>query len=316
MKKRMFLIVLSVSLFLTCASITPTLHSPNNFSPLNKATNESTVTPSPSEDPSSPNLLVDSNIEYARVSSWPTRLDVYALEGTGPLPIAIVVHGMALTRSDFSALAEGIAEKGVVVYNIDVNHNPPFEASVHRIACAVRFARATANDYSGDSQRIVLVGDSAGALTGLIVALAGDDFGDQCVFEDGTALFDGFIGYEGVFEFITYVKPDSMKHLDFTHLEEEDHELWLALNPYTHIGGNPGLQVRLVYGDFVESSMIGQVPVEEWSTNLHQALEDADYDVELIVVEGADHDDVFDSGSDAFTQVIDLVAELVHNPSK
>jgi hypothetical protein len=149
----------------------------------------------------------------------------------------------------------------------------------------------------------------------MIAALAGDDFGDQCVYEDGSSLVDAIVGYEGVYEFITADPPDSLKHLDFSHLEEEDPELWLALNPYTHIGRNPGLKVRLVHGDFVETSMMGNTPVE-WSTNLHQALEDANYDVELVIVEGADHDDVVDPGSDAYQQILDDVTELAHNPSK
>jgi acetyl esterase/lipase len=276
---------------------------------------ESTETsPSPTETPT-PSLKIDADIVYANVNDWTTKLDVYAPEGSGPWPVAIVVHGMAQSKSDSSAMSEGIAEEGVVVYNINVNHNPPYEPSIHRIACAARYARATAKDYDGDPEWMILVGHSAGALTGLIVALAGDDFGDQCVVEDSSALVDAFVGFEGVYEFITTVPPDSMKFLDFTYLEEEDPELWLALNPYTHIGRNPNLKVRLVHGDFIESSMMSEVPIE-WSTNLRQNLEDANYDVELIIVEGADHDDVVDPGSDAFKQILDQVTELARNPSQ
>ena len=104
-----------------------------------------------------------------------------------------------------------------------------------------------------------------------------------------------------------------MKHLDLTYLEEEDPDLWLALNPYTYIGKYPNLKVRLVHGDFVESSILGHVPVE-WSTNLKQALEEADYDVEVTILEGADHDDVVDPGKEAFRVVVEQVVDLARNP--
>lgn len=88
----------------------------------------------------------------------------------------VVVHGFAQGRFSFAPLAEAIASEGAVVFNIDVAMSFPFRTTIEEVACAVRFSRAMAADYGGDETRITLIGNSAGASTGALVAIAGDDF--------------------------------------------------------------------------------------------------------------------------------------------
>ena len=250
-------------------------------------------------------------IVYANVDEVGTGLDVYAPSQPGPWPVVVVVHGIGQTRSGLWPLSKAIASQGAVVYNIDAMFTLRHKgASIERIACAIRFARATAADYGGDPGRITLVGYSAGASSGAVVALAGDDFEGDCVVTDASALPDAFVGFEGLYDYAT---TDYTLAFEHTSLKEEDPDLWEAINPYSHIGRNPDLQVRLVHGDDIDLDWWDVPP--EVSIEFHQALADAGYDVELIVVDGADHTDLTSSYSDAFALAVQQVMELARSSS-
>jgi len=227
--------------------------------------------------------------------------------------VVVVTHGVAQNRHHFTDLAEAIASQGSVVYNIDVMFTIPYRPSFERIACAVRFARTTAADYGGDPSSITLVGNSAGASTGVVVALAGDDFEGDCVVTEGSALLNALVGFEGDYDYPYTFYPDGWDH---TYLKDEDPELWHAINPYSHIGRNPELQIRLVYGDEVDPAWYDVQP--EVAMEFHQALVEAGYDVELIFVEGASHTDLTNQShsSDAFAITVELVMELARAPSQ
>jgi acetyl esterase/lipase len=252
--------------------------------------NSRTATPaevdisSPTAEVASLTIDITRNIIYTAVDELQTELDVNVPSEQGPWPVVIVVHGAAQTRRSFENLSEAIALEGAIVYNIDAYFTVPFITGIQRIACAARFARATAADYGGDPSRITLVGNSAGAYTGAVVALAGDDFEGDCVETEGSALLDALVGYEGTYD---YSGSDNWPGFDHTYLKVEDPGMWHAIDPYSHIGRNPGLQVRLIHGDDNDRYW-SDVPPER-SIEFHQALVDAGYDVELIIVEGSPH---------------------------
>jgi len=255
---------------------------------------------------------ITSNIHYADVDERGTNLDVYIPSEPGPWPVVVVVHGGEQSRSYYAPLAESIASQGAVVYNIDAWFTFPFRSGIERIACAVRFARATAANYGGDPGWITLMGSSAGAATGAVVALAGDDFEGDCVVSDGSALPDALVAFEGPYDYATTVyRPPAPDH---TILKDEDPELWEAINPYSHIGRNLDLKVRLVHGDDLDVTWYETPP--QVSIEFHQALADAGYDVELIVVEGAHHTDLTSTYSDAFALMVQQVIELARSSSE
>jgi acetyl esterase/lipase len=239
------------------------------------------------------------------------ELDVHTPSQQGPWPVVVVVHGYSQNRFGFEPLARAIASQGAVVFNIDVAFGVPFLPSIERLACAVRFARARAPDYDGDSNRITLVGNSAGAASGMVVGLAGDDFEGDCIVSDGSALPDALVAYEGPYEFATTNYGDVVDH---TYLQQKDPELLEAIDPYSHIGRNPDLQVRLIHGDDWGAFWY-DTPLDE-SVELHQALADAGYDGELIVVDLASHGALTSPHSKAFTLTVQQVMELARASSQ
>lgn len=234
------------------------------------------------------------------------RLDVYTPGEPGPWPVVVVVHGLYQDKFSFAPLAEAIASEGAVVFNISVDMTFPFGTAIEEVACAVRFSRAMAADYGGDETRITLIGNSAGAVTGAVVAMAGDDFAEDCVVTEGSALVDALVGYEGPYNWAT--QPVFNDAGDFVTLGEEDPELLETINPYSHIGGNPDLVVRLIHGDDTDAEWY-EVP-RQVSVEFHQALAEAGYSAELTLLDGPSHIGLTVPSSEAFEVAVQQVLQV------
>ena len=217
--------------------------------------------------------------------------------------MVVVVHGSGITAASMWDFAMALASEGAVVYNVDVTMVEPYLETIGEEACAVRFARATAADYGGDPTRVTLFGLSGGARTGAVVALAGDDYEDGCVVTEESGLPDAFVGYEGAYDHAT----QPIGPIDLTTLEETDPDVWRAIDPYAQIGGNPGVEIVLVHGDDVDRFWY-DIPMER-SVAFHEALLEAGYDAELVVVDGASHTAVLSSGSEGFTATVEQVMQ-------
>ncbi len=229
-------------------------------------------------------------------------LDVHAPAEPGAWPVVVLVHGYGGTRADLTPLAAALATAGAVVFNADAVMFEPFSDAIGQIACAVRFARAKAAGHGGDATTIVLVGYSSGAHTGSVVALAGDVFDGGCRVEEGSPVPDVFVGYEGPYD----VAQRSYGGLDVTHLETGDPELWAAIDPYTHVGGQTDPAVVLIHG--VDEDVEWYDVAPEVSTTFHETLLDEGYDAEMVLLDGADHIDLWRNGAtEAVTAVVDAV---------
>jgi acetyl esterase/lipase len=225
-------------------------------------------------------------------------LDVTAPEEPGPWPVVIIAHGGYGSRSGFRDLADAVATEGAVVFNISYDDVFPPISGIEDIACAVRFARAKAADHGGDPARITLIGTSQGAVSGMVIGLNGDAYTGDCITPEGSALVDAVVGYEGGYDWAEFL---------FGELREEDPDLWEAIDPYSHIGGNPDLVVRLIHGEGGES--LTEVP-RIVSVEFHQALADAGYDVELTLVDERLHLALTARGTEAFAIAVQQAMEV------
>lgn len=226
-------------------------------------------------------------------------VNVYRPTQEGPWPVVVFVHGFGGSKSD-DRLGWGFAENGVVAYLPSVSNEPPHLETIQNVACAVRYARATSADHGGDPDEIVVVGFSSGAAAGAVAALSGDDHTTGCVETGVSALPDAFVGYDGVYDWAHTETPR-----EFHLLEQDDPETWTAIDPYAHVGENPGLVVRLIHG--VDDDLEWFEPRPQVSEDLYQALLDAGYDVELTLIEGAGHS----SGFAGVPQFDEMVAQTL-----
>lgn len=217
----------------------------------------------------------------------------------------VVAHGGGESRAQYAALARAIASEGAVVFNADWRQIAPFIVGIGQIACAVRFARAMAADHGGDPSRITLVGSSVGAVSGAVVSLTGDDLSGDCVVSEGSALPDALVAYEGPYD---WAKADNPYPADLDALKDEDPDLWEAIDPYSNIGGNPDLVVRLVHGGDVDTQWFDVLP--QVSADFQAALMEAGYDVEMTIIPNASVVALTSSNSTAFEPMVRLVLRV------
>ncbi len=164
------------------------------------------------------------DVAFATVPSeeWkPPLLDVYAPEGATDLPLVVLFHGgssLEFTTDKASlvypTLARAIARRGavVVVPNWGADASPmdmlasgsSASQSIDFLlpvrdqgACAVSFAVSHADEYGADPNRIVLVGNSAGANQASMVALADTSPLAGCAVPPAEWAADGLLLWEG-----------------------------------------------------------------------------------------------------------------------
>jgi len=214
-------------------------------------------------------------------------LDVYGSEG----PTVVLFHGggwVTGSPADIAPLAEAIAQRGAVVFNAPYRltfEGGGFPTTFEDAACAVRFAAEHTVEYGGDPDRLIVVGYSAGAQIAAVVALAGDTFDGDCLVEMNDTLPTRLVGLAGPYD------TDALGPLlepFFGTDPAVDPEPWRLGNPFTYLGRNPDLVVRLIHGD--QDQIVPLI----FSRYFEQQLSDHGYDVTLTVVPGADHRDVVD----------------------
>jgi len=129
------------------------------------------------------------DVEYAQASGQSLRLDGSIPDGAGPYPAAIIVHGGAWVTGDkqrsVRPLFKPLTDSGVAWFSINYRlargSDPAALISLEGLAAltsasddvrnAVAYVRAHAAEWNVDPERIVLIGESAGAHLASMAAL-------------------------------------------------------------------------------------------------------------------------------------------------
>jgi len=118
------------------------------------------------------------DIEYARVGDFSLKLDLY-LPKQANAPLVVYVHGGAWragSKSDVPIV--NLLDHGFAIASVDyrLSTQAPFPAQVHDIKAAIRFLRASSEQFDISTRRIAIIGSSAG---GHLAALVGVTNGDK-----------------------------------------------------------------------------------------------------------------------------------------
>ncbi len=245
-----------------------------------------------------PELLKDGAVSVIRDVPFTPALsiDVFTPVAPGPWPVVVLFHGGGWAGGapeDMVPLATALAAGGAVVFNAPYRlalGGGGYPSTFEDAACAVRFGRQRARRFGGDPAVVAVVGYSAGAHIGAVTALAGDSFSGDCSIPAGSAFPDVFVGVAGPYDTDLL---DPLLAMFFGTDRAVDPRPWEDGNPFTHIGGNPDLRVRLVHGE--EDRL---VPAG-FATSFAEALEEEGYDVALTLVPGGTHGSVVDPNGDA-----------------
>ena len=124
-----------------------------------------------------------SDITYTRAGDTVLHLDASVPDGAGPFPIAILVHGGGWSNGnkrgegDIKPLMEPLTKANFTWFSIDyrlapTNHWP---ACFEDVQSAIRWVKTHATEFKGDTNRIALIGYSAGGHLACNAAIMADD---------------------------------------------------------------------------------------------------------------------------------------------
>lgn len=220
--------------------------------------------------------------------------DVYAPAEEGPWPVVVIAPDWELGKEYARGWATEMVAEGTVVFAVDFDVGSPSTPLEH-LNCATRYARDVAEEYGGDPSHVTLLGHSGGAIFGMPVALGVDAQPPTCLASDDAAIPDAFVGYEGFYGVVD------------AEWWEEDVASGLIPDTVTMVGQNPDLVVRLLHGDY-QDPQAWETTVAD-SEDFAELLDEAGYDVEFILVEGAAHTG---AGTDqpAFGAIVDTTLDV------
>ena len=236
------------------------------------------------------------NADGTAGATW--ELDIYSpTTDEGGLSVVVLLHGLGGNKEMllYAVPSEAIAGLGAVVYAVNapvgsvgimaVENGKRFREMSEILSCAVGFAGATAGEFGGDPDNVVLVPHSYGTLYGSWFALGSesiatnwDEYAEDhdgppvqvtCEAEPSTRLA-GFVGVGG----------DRYAEVDAFLLHDQNPDLAQVVDPFSYIGHDPSLPIRLLHG---ESDKLAS---PQSSQAFHEALLDAGYDSQHTFFDG------------------------------
>lgn len=219
----------------------------------------------------------------------PTEIDaeVTVPDGEGPFPAVVLVHGGGWVGggpSIMRPLADHLNQNGFLTvntrYRLATLDLPSFPEAVDDVACAVRYAAA----HPESDGTVAVIGHSAGAHLGALVALTGDDYGGDCPIST-PGLPDKFVGLAGPYD---VTRLGLALTLFFGEGPTANPTIWEAGNPQGLTAENPDLDSLIMYGD-----LDGLVD-DRFAADFQSALVEAGSEAVIELIEGARHNDMHD----------------------
>jgi acetyl esterase/lipase len=254
---------------------------------------------------------------YAATGGYrPLQLDLWVPDSATPPPLVVWIHGGGWMMGDRRILPEtlrpnqifdALLAAGLAVASIDYRHalEAVFPAQLQDAKAAIRWLRAFGDDLGISTDRVGVMGESAGGHLAALVGLTAhrsDLEGTHGVVGPSSAV-DVVVDWYGPSDFTTMPRMQPPPHIA-AELEPAEDQLTRGLegaaladvSPITHV--TPEAPPFLL----VHGTADWLVPYAQ-SEQLHAALSEAGVDCELVPVEDAQH--IFDGCDD-----IDAVVQL------
>ena len=202
-------------------------------------------------------------------------------EGGGTFPAVVLVHGggwVVGNPASMTPLADYLSLQGYLTVNTSYQlsfNSPGFPGAVEDVSCAV----ARAANHPRSNGEVTVIGYSAGAHIGAIVALAADSYDDGCEPPDSGAPAR-FIGLAGPYDI---ERVGGIATAFFGVDQEADPGLWASGNPMNLVDDDTDLEVLLIHGD------ADAVVPPDFSESFAANLEAGGVMVELAILPGVNH---------------------------
>jgi acetyl esterase len=175
---------------------------------------------------------VSTGVPIRDIAGWRVTADVYTPVGEPPFPVLVYLHGGGWVMgapSTHRRLAADLATLGLLTVVVDYRRAPKhrFPAAVEDTIDAINWVRDHASDLGGDSSRLLVGGDSAGANLAA-AALATGEAGDVAAALLCYGIFDVQRALPSLVELIGGPDPHAQLYL------EPDDVLGLTDDPRLH----------------------------------------------------------------------------------
>ena len=253
------------------------------------------------------------DVVYCHAGGEDLQLDLYAPKDVpGPLPAVVILHGGGWTKGSHEQLrplAGILAGQGYVAASVGYRLAPrhKFPAQIQDVKCAVRWLRANAERYQIDSERIGVLGFSAGAHLALLLGLtqASDGLEGDGGNAEQSSRVQAVVNFFGPTDLTRPEWPPATRALIFDLLggsREQIPGVYRAASPvsYVHRGAPPVLTLH--------GTADPVVPYEQ-AKLLHTALRRARVSSRLEPVHGKGHGDNWTSESQ--TRHVALIREFL-----
>lgn len=223
------------------------------------------------------------------------KFDLYTpenLKENQTCPGIVIIHGGGWTSGDKSWLREeniGTTLAGHGYVCISINYllskgQKTWPANLHDCKKAVQFLRVNAEKYNISSDKIGVIGGSAGGHLAAMVGVTGDvnELNPNDLYKGISSKVQAVIDLYGVNDFMT-IKLDDNCISDFLGAaRDKDPQIWKYASPVTHITKNDP-PFLIMHGTADTTVDISQ------SIEFDKKLRNAGVESKLVIIEGAPH---------------------------
>lgn len=245
------------------------------------------------------------SVEYARIEGRPLHLQIIIPQtrntqnSTQKYPCLVYVQGSAWMEQNVGAkfgLLARLAEKGYVIAVVEYRHSgiAPFPAQALDTRNAIRFMKAHAEEYKVETDQIFVGGDSSGGHTAMFSQLIPDDDQNTNLYQGVNADVKGIISFYGALSVmledgmpstVNHHLPDSPEGMEMGGANLREHpELCRQMSVECNIDANTALPPVLMFHGTKDRTINPRI-----SVLVYQHLKQCGKDVQLYLLEGADH---------------------------
>lgn len=254
-----------------------------------------------------------SNVEYANVNGVPLHLQIITPQARNlphtVHPCIVYVQGSAWLPQNINAklgLLSRLAEKGYVIAVVEYRNSEiaPFPAVAVDTRNAIRFMRLHAADYLVDPETMFVGGDSSGAHAAMFSQILQDDAEASNLYPGIRADVKGVLSFygansmmlaDGTPSTLNHHLPDSPEGKEMGGVNLREHpELCRKMSVECNIDPDTNFPPVLMFHGTKDRTINPRV-----SVTVYNRLKQCGKDVQLYLLEGADH-----GGSEFWTEEI------------
>ncbi len=261
------------------------------------------------------NVEIQSGVEYANHDGVVLQGDLYQPKAPGKYPAIVAVHGggwQAGDRDFYRYWGPYLAQQGYVVFAVNYRLSKPgqktYPQAVHDVRAAVQFVRGRGEAIKVDSDRIGMMGDSAGAHLVALTSLAYDDAPflnayPRDAFASASTRVKAVVGFYGVYDMAQQWNHDLLHRPHDSITEKflgvpltENRKVYQEASPMTY-----AIQTKNATSFLILNGTEDDIVDRAQSDNFLLALKQAGFYARHVVVQGAGHffvsDPIMEPGS-------------------